>query len=53
MRAAVYTAAWVLPVTAPPLQRGAVLVAEHGHIAREHVGLGARLYDARRQLADA
>ena len=33
MRAAVYTAAWVLPATAAPIARGAVLVNEHGRIA--------------------
>src|SRR5687767_5005365 len=33
MRATLYTAAWVLPVTAAPIERGAVLVDERGLIA--------------------
>jgi cytosine/adenosine deaminase-related metal-dependent hydrolase len=32
MRATLYTADWVLPVTAPPIEAGAVLVDEHGII---------------------
>ncbi|HSJ25992.1 MAG TPA: amidohydrolase family protein [Longimicrobiales bacterium] len=32
MRATLYTAAWVLPVTAPPIRHGAVLVDEGGII---------------------
>jgi cytosine/adenosine deaminase-related metal-dependent hydrolase len=33
MRAALYTAAWVLPVSSPPIHDGAVLVDERGRIA--------------------
>ncbi len=43
MRPRLYTADWVLPVTAPPIAQGAMLVDEAGRIAR--VGAATDMHD--------
>jgi cytosine/adenosine deaminase-related metal-dependent hydrolase len=55
MRATLYTAEWVLPVTAPPIRRGAVLVDDAGIIRYVGTVAGYEGGDdvARHDLADA